>query len=62
MLDYFEAYVELKYNFDALPVGVTNCEKNHGLIGNEVFNIKSILLVNKFKAVETVMLKIYEAN
>lgn len=47
---YFEADVEVKNKFDVLPVIVAYCEKNHGLIENDVLNINVIKLVNKFKA------------
>ena len=45
-LRYFEGSLELEDKFEVIPIIVTICKKNHGLIGNDVLNINSTKLID----------------
>ena len=46
---YFEGSLELEDEFEVIPIIVTTCKKNHGLLGNDVLNINSTKLINEIK-------------
>ena len=48
-LGYFEGPLELEDKFEVTPLIVTNCKKNHGLLGNDVLNINSTKLIDEIK-------------
>ena len=48
-LGYFEAPLELEDNFEVIPIIVSICEKNHGILGNDMLNINSTKLINGIK-------------
>ena len=57
-LGYFEGSLELEDKFEVILISVTICKKkNHGLLGNEVFNISSTKLINEIKMEKTGKLK-----
>ena len=39
ILVYFEGSLALEDKFEVIPIIVTTCKKNHGLLGNDVVNI-----------------------
>ena len=43
---YFEGSLELEDKFKVIPIIVTICKKNHGLLGNDVLKINSTKLIN----------------
>ena len=49
ILRYFEGSLELEDKFEVISIIVTTCKKNHGLFGNNVFNINSTKLINEIK-------------
>ena len=46
---YFEGSLELKNKFEVIPIIVTTCKKNHGLLRNDIFNIEASKLTNEIK-------------
>ena len=48
--------------WEVIPIIVTTCKKNHGLLGNDVLNINSTKLVNEIKSEKTGKLKNYKAS
>ena len=59
---YFEGSLELEDKFEVIPIIVTICKKNQGLLGNDVLNINSTKLINEIKMVKTRKLKNYKAS
>ena len=49
--------MELEDKFEVIPIIITTCKKNQGLIGNDVLNINSTKLINKIKMEKTGKLK-----
>ena len=48
-LGHFEGSLELENKLEVIPIIVTICKKNHGLLGNDVLNINSTKLINEMK-------------
>ena len=48
-LGYFEGSLGLGDKFEVISINVTTCEKNHGLLGSNVLNINSTILINEMK-------------
>ena len=61
-LGYFQGSLELEDKFEVIPIIVLICKKNHGLLGNDVFNIYSTKLINEIKMEKTGKLKNYKAS
>ena len=48
-LEHFEISLELEDKFRLIPIIVTTCERDHGLLRNDVLNINSTKLINEIK-------------
>ena len=59
---YFEGSLELEDKFEVIPIIVTTCKKNHGLLGNDVLKINFTKLINAIKMEKTGKLKNYKAS
>ena len=46
---YFEGSLELEDKFEVIPIIVTICKKNDGLLRNDVLNINSTELIYEIK-------------
>ena len=62
IMGYFEGSIELKEKYEIVPIIVTNCQKSHGLLGNDVLKINSTKLINEIEMEKTGKLKNYEAS
>ena len=61
-LGYFEGSLVLEDKFEVIPIIVTTCKKNQGLLGNDVLNINSTKLINEIKMEKNGKLKNYKAT
>ena len=56
-LGYLEGSLELEDKFEVIPIIITTCKKNHGLLRNDVLYINSTKLINEIKMEKTGKLK-----
>ena len=54
--------MELEDKFEVIPIIVTTCKKNHGLLGNYVLNINSTKLINEIKLEKTGKVKKFKVS
>ena len=62
ILGYFGGSLELEDKFEEIPVFVTTCNNNLGLLENDVLNINFTKLINEIKMEKTGKLKNYKAS